>query len=68
FVTVACRAFGNRCAEVEVAYALTALSPQGEAVLAEMTEAAYEGMLADWQARITRLLSAGCETPARGAA
>jgi hypothetical protein len=54
-VEVVCRA-ADGGTEVEVTYALTSLSTEGDAVLAELTEAAYAEMLADWESKIRAVL------------
>ena len=51
-VRVALEATGAASTRATVSYELMALTDAGDAVLAEMTEAAYAGMLADWERRI----------------
>jgi len=48
-VSVRARATGERTAEAEVTYRLTALSPEGNAKLEEMTPEAYASMLRRWE-------------------
>ena len=54
-VDVACRPHGTGT-EVEVTYALTSLSLEGDAVLEALTEDAYAEMLADWERKIRAVL------------
>jgi hypothetical protein len=55
-VQVRCRDDGQGGTEVEVSYALTSLSPAGEAVLEGMTSPAYEEMLGEWNRKIRATL------------
>jgi hypothetical protein len=48
-VDVRCRPSDESGSEVEVTYALTSLTREGEAVLEAMSEAAYAEMLRDWE-------------------
>lgn len=57
FVEVACRALAPEQAEVWVGYTLTALTPAGEATLADLTPEAFAQMIDGWRARITEMLA-----------
>jgi hypothetical protein len=57
FVEVECRAIGPATTEVEVGYAQTAVSPAGEGVLAETTEAAFAATIDGWRVEIEAALA-----------
>ena len=52
-VRVKCRGEGDERTRVIVTYALTGLSPAGNAVLTDLTPGKYARMLEEWQTRIT---------------
>ena len=49
FVEVRCSAAGANETRVEVGYAFTALSPEGEAYLADITPTAFAAMIGEWE-------------------
>jgi hypothetical protein len=51
-VRVRCRGDGESGSRITVSYALTALSEGGNAVLADLTESRYTGMLQEWRQRL----------------
>ena len=60
FVDVRCEALAAQRTRVHVAYVYTALSAQGQADLAALTEAAFARMLDSWRAMIVaRICGAG---------
>ncbi len=63
-VVVRCRGVAGDHTQVEVTYALTAVSDAGNLMLASLTEGAYAKMLTDWQDRITAVLSDPAPGPA----
>jgi hypothetical protein len=58
-VQVRCAPLGERSTRVEVSYALTALTPSGNALLEALTPAAYAAMLEEWRSRIHLALGLG---------
>ena len=52
FVDVACRAIAADRTEVEVAYAQTALSPAGDAALAQLDEVRFAATIDGWRVEI----------------
>jgi hypothetical protein len=59
FVDVRCEALAAERTRVHVGYSYTALSEQGEADLAALTDAAFAEMLDDWRAMIDRHIQGG---------
>jgi hypothetical protein len=57
-VAVACRAAGAEATVARVTYELAALTPEGDAELANWTELWYAGFLAEWEAQIATALAA----------
>lgn len=51
-VHVRLRAAGPDASDVEIAYRLTSLSPDGERVLAAMSAEAFDSMLRQWEAAV----------------
>jgi MOSC domain-containing protein YiiM len=58
-VRASLEAAGERSTRATVSYDLTALSDEGDAALAAMTESAYAEMLGEWQQRIAETRSGG---------
>lgn len=58
FVEVRCTPVGSSETDVEVRYSLTALTPQGEADLADFEEAPFVRMIEGWRERIEARLPA----------
>jgi hypothetical protein len=52
FVDVACRALAADRTEVEIGYAHTALTPAGEAGLADLDAARFAAMIEGWRSEI----------------
>lgn len=64
FVEVICREAGAGRTEASVAYTFTALTPDGQSYLSDLTEAAFARMIEEWRALIDRWLLGN---PASGA-
>lgn len=56
FVEVTCREAGAGRTEASVAYKFTALTPDGQSHLADLTEAAFAGMIDGWKTSINAWL------------
>ena len=56
FVEVTCREAGHGNTEASVAYTFTALTPDGQSYLSNLTEAAFAGMIDGWQTSINAWL------------
>lgn len=59
FVDVTCKPIDPRRTRVTISYELTALTPLGEKLLAEMTTTAFRGTIDEWRKKIDTYLANG---------